>query len=408
MSSNDKSKKGGESSDIWELPEADDTAETFELADDDVIEEIDPAEPASEDVGSFSDVFASFAESNPPAPAAPGEPESFDMADFDAPADPAADAAGDAFEAFDASDEDVAAPAQAPGMFDDFAPEAAEVEDAPAFDAMEPGEATSPPNPESLFGEEVEAAEAMELPEAAAVPSTPSRAMTFKTAETGGRKGLWVGLGAVVVVAGAAGAFFLFGMPGSEPIEPAPVAAQLQPAPAPATGAAEAAGATAAAEPATAEVAADAAAAEPVAEPAATQPEPQVETAPPPAPVPAPAPKPVAQKAAPASEPAPSGPASRVLAVETTADGVVIRGDGAFERVKYFTMGKPNRIIIDAYGVKRAYSGLNFSGSGAVAKVRTGEHKGKIRFVLDLKKAKGAAPAYEVDREGDRIVVRVR
>lgn len=102
-----------------------------------------------------------------------------------------------------------------------------------------------------------------------------------------------------------------------------------------------------------------------------------------------------------------SGSATQVVAIEILGDGTVaIRGNGAFKKVKHFTMSEPNRIIVDLYGVGKAFKGLTRNGTGVIARVRPGEHEGKLRFVLDLKKETGKIPAYDLSADGDGIVVR--
>jgi hypothetical protein len=128
--------------------------------------------------------------------------------------------------------------------------------------------------------------------------------------------------------------------------------------------------------------------------------------------VPAPAPKvePVAVKTPP---PAPAkaerslGPASKVTAVDVQSDGsLVITGNGAITKVKSFGADVPNRIVVDVYGVAKGFAGVSRPGAGKVAKVRIGEHDGKIRFVLDLKQETGPIPAHALDKGGDRVTVR--
>ena len=118
-------------------------------------------------------------------------------------------------------------------------------------------------------------------------------------------------------------------------------------------------------------------------------------------------PAPVAVAAKPAVAVAKSGRATKVIGVEVLGDGSVsIRGDGSFTKVKHFTMSEPNRIIVDVYGVDKAFKGLTRNGTGAIARVRPGEHDGKIRFVLDLKRETGKIPAYELASAGDEVVIR--
>lgn len=99
-------------------------------------------------------------------------------------------------------------------------------------------------------------------------------------------------------------------------------------------------------------------------------------------------------------------PATKITGVTVAADGAVtILGDGRFDQVKSFGMPEPNRIVVDVYGVSKAFAGWKVPGRGAVAFVRPGEHPGKVRFVLDLKDATGKLPAHRIEKDGARLVV---
>jgi hypothetical protein len=249
----------------------------------------------------------------------------------------------------------------------------------------------SPANPQALFEDIQE-----DAPAAAAVTDEPtiggSTTIFERISVLKERRALLIGAGAgfAALVLGA-GAWFFLGR-GDKAGPTAPVAAvataKVVAAPTLVTQATVAVPATS-----------------PTLAAAATQP-----ATPPVAPEAAPLPPvpPKVTQAAVKTKPAISrGPASKVVDVVAAAVGsVVIRGDGAFQKVKHFTMSEPNRIVVDIYGVQKAFKGLSRSGKGAVAKIRPGEHEGKIRFVLDLQKEAGKIPAYELTSDGDGIVVR--
>lgn len=136
--------------------------------------------------------------------------------------------------------------------------------------------------------------------------------------------------------------------------------------------------------------------------------------APPAAPAPAPpAPSPgVAVQAVPpaaAPEAAPAGPAreaTRLMGVRIAEDGssVGIESDGT-AKFKYFTMGGPDRIVVDLYGIQRGKVPGQIPGAGDIEKVRVALLQASplvTRVVLDMKK-----PLKPVAVSADGPVVRV-
>jgi len=102
---------------------------------------------------------------------------------------------------------------------------------------------------------------------------------------------------------------------------------------------------------------------------------------------PAPSPAPAAPSPAPAEPPR---EATRLLGVAVAEDGsaVLLTADGT-PKFKYFTMGGPDRIVVDLYGIQKGKVPSVVSGAGEVEKVRVGLLQNQplvTRVVLDLKK----------------------
>lgn len=100
-----------------------------------------------------------------------------------------------------------------------------------------------------------------------------------------------------------------------------------------------------------------------------------------------PAPAPAAPAPAPAESPR---EATRLLGVAVSEDGsaVLIAADGT-PKFKYFTMGGPDRIVVDLYGIQKGKVPSVVSGAGDVEKVRVALLQNQplvTRVVLDLKK----------------------
>ena len=122
------------------------------------------------------------------------------------------------------------------------------------------------------------------------------------------------------------------------------------------------------------------------------------------APASAPAPAPPASESGALKTPAPAAPspapspapaetpreATRLLGVAVAEDGsaVLLTADGT-PKFKYFTMGGPDRIVVDLYGIQKGKVPSVVSGAGEVEKVRVGLLQNQplvTRVVLDLKK----------------------
>ncbi len=122
-----------------------------------------------------------------------------------------------------------------------------------------------------------------------------------------------------------------------------------------------------------------------------------------------PAPEQTAPAQAPPPAPAPAEPsreATRLLGVAVSEDGsaVLIAADGT-PKFKYFTMGGPDRIVVDLYGIQKGKVPSVVSGAGDVEKVRVALLQNQplvTRVVLDLKKP--LKPA-SVSAEGTQVRV---
>jgi len=97
----------------------------------------------------------------------------------------------------------------------------------------------------------------------------------------------------------------------------------------------------------------------------------------------------------------------RLLGLELAGDEagarVVLRTDGAVAATEPFRLAAPQRLVLDLPGVTNATGQQRFAGSGAVLRVRVGEHPGYLRVVLDL--APGADAAYRVERSAAGVVL---
>ncbi|MDJ0865366.1 MAG: AMIN domain-containing protein, partial [Myxococcota bacterium] len=93
--------------------------------------------------------------------------------------------------------------------------------------------------------------------------------------------------------------------------------------------------------------------------------------------------------AAPAAAAMPSGPASKLLAVEHEGshEGTVVRvrTDGSLAGLQSFTLDAPERLVIDLLGltVASGVEGTTRVDSAHVSQVRVGAHSDKVRLVVD-------------------------
>jgi len=114
------------------------------------------------------------------------------------------------------------------------------------------------------------------------------------------------------------------------------------------------------------------------------------------------------EKSAPEEAEAPaSGPASRLVSVETDAAGSRVRlvTDGSVSRMEAFTLEEPDRLVIDLPGLASALDREEIAvDAGSVSRVRVGSHADKVRVVLDASAA-GAFDARRITPVDDGLVI---
>ena len=84
--------------------------------------------------------------------------------------------------------------------------------------------------------------------------------------------------------------------------------------------------------------------------------------------------------------------------------GIEIKADGPLERFKYFTMTRPQRLVVDIYDVKSAVSksSIHIKRFG-VESARIGLHPDKVRIVFDCRKA--VFPGFSVEKSAHGLYV---
>jgi type IV pilus assembly protein PilQ len=73
------------------------------------------------------------------------------------------------------------------------------------------------------------------------------------------------------------------------------------------------------------------------------------------------------------------------------------------ERIRYFTLDAPKRLVVDLYGVQQGTHPESIALSGGFDKLRVGSLEGKTRFVFDVSDA--TFPLFDVVVESDRALV---
>ena len=96
-------------------------------------------------------------------------------------------------------------------------------------------------------------------------------------------------------------------------------------------------------------------------------------------------------------------PASQIMNVALGAQVVTLQANGFVDNFKFFSLGGPDRLVVDVFGVKPSFKTWTVPLSGAFSQIRVGIHKEKLRFVFD---SSGKLPKYAVTRKGDSIVIR--
>ncbi len=116
--------------------------------------------------------------------------------------------------------------------------------------------------------------------------------------------------------------------------------------------------------------------------------------------IPAPVAKATAAETAP---PVPTGPARSVIDLNIDPGRMVIATDGKLERLQYFRLNSPPRLVVDLYGVKPRFKERVFPTANGFRQVRVGTYEDKTRFAYDAEA--GSLPEYSVGEEGPAVVV---
>ncbi|MDH3974796.1 MAG: type IV pilus secretin PilQ [Deltaproteobacteria bacterium] len=89
---------------------------------------------------------------------------------------------------------------------------------------------------------------------------------------------------------------------------------------------------------------------------------------------------------------------------EDGAVAVVVTGDGAIGNYNAFRLGKPARVVVDIFNVKNLYKKDKIKVDASLLKaIRVGQHKGKVRLVLDSRNNK--ASDYFIVKRGKSLVI---
>ncbi len=121
-----------------------------------------------------------------------------------------------------------------------------------------------------------------------------------------------------------------------------------------------------------------------------------------------PAPAPVAKAAAPAEQTAPaaavvSEDALVLRNVNLSAGRAVFENSGKIDKLQYFSLGNPPRLIVDLYGVKPQFKERSFTAEAGFKSVRIGTHENKTRLVFDA--SDKDLPNYQVEERNSDVLV---
>ena len=111
-------------------------------------------------------------------------------------------------------------------------------------------------------------------------------------------------------------------------------------------------------------------------------------------------------KPAPVVVPAPvkevTAPVSTIMNVDVGSQVVTLQADGLVDNYKFFSLGGPDRLVVDVFGVKPGFEARSVPLLDEFSKMRVGVHKEKLRFVFDTS---GKLPKYDVTRKGESVVI---
>ncbi len=121
-----------------------------------------------------------------------------------------------------------------------------------------------------------------------------------------------------------------------------------------------------------------------------------------------PAPAAVAKVEAPAEKTSPVAAAAPQDAlvlrnVNLSAGRAVLENSGKIDKLQYFSMGNPPRLIVDLYGVKPQFKERSFAAEAGFKTVRVGTHENKTRLVFDA--SDQGLPNYQVEELNADVLV---
>ena len=95
-------------------------------------------------------------------------------------------------------------------------------------------------------------------------------------------------------------------------------------------------------------------------------------------------------------------PASTIMNVDVGAQVVTLQADGLVDNYEFFSLGGPDRLVVDVYGVKPGFEARSIPLPDDFSRMRVGVYKEKLRFVFDTS---GKFPKYDVTRKGESVVI---
>ena len=95
--------------------------------------------------------------------------------------------------------------------------------------------------------------------------------------------------------------------------------------------------------------------------------------------------------------------ASKIINVDVGEQVVTLQADGLVDNYKFFSLGGPERLVVDVYSVKPGFGERSFPLPGDFSRMRVGVYKKKLRFVFD---SSGKLPEYAVTSSGESVVIR--
>ncbi len=95
--------------------------------------------------------------------------------------------------------------------------------------------------------------------------------------------------------------------------------------------------------------------------------------------------------------------AGSIATIGSNGKQVDISASAGIERLRYFTLDKPKRLVVDLFGVSAAENQKELILTGGFSKLRVGPYANKLRFVFDSKN--NELPKFTVNRAGDTVQV---